>query len=142
MIHSFNMSLKFTPIDRQFWGQGQSEHPFTRKLKFISQFLHNRSENINLMERWDCCEADCWFLPFVNQFSQFHLIFTISTKFSQFQPNFHNFNQFSQFQPIFTISTNFHNFTYFSQFQPNFHNFNQIFTISTNFHNFKIFKWS
>ena len=74
MIHSFNMSLKFTPIDRQFWGQGQSEHPFTRKLKFISQFLHNRSENINLMERWDCCEADCWFLPFVKHFTISHVM--------------------------------------------------------------------
>ena len=68
------MSLKFTPIDRQFWGQGQSEHPFTRKLKFISQFLHNRSENINLMERWDCCEADCWFLPFVKHFTISHVM--------------------------------------------------------------------
>ena len=43
--------LKFAPIDRQLWGQGESDHTFSRKLKFLSQFLHDRSETINFMNR-------------------------------------------------------------------------------------------
>ena len=49
---SSNVSLKSAPIDRQFWGQRESEHPFSRKLKFIlSQFLHNRSEQNQSYEK-------------------------------------------------------------------------------------------
>ena len=48
------MPLNPAPLDRQLWGEPrQSEHPFPWKLKFLTQFLHHRSEFTNLMRPKD-----------------------------------------------------------------------------------------
>ena len=53
------MPLNPAPLNRQLWGKPrQSEHPFSWKLKFLTQFLHHRSEFTNLMKPkdmgWTC----------------------------------------------------------------------------------------
>ena len=53
------MPLNPAPLNRQLWGKPrQSEHPFPWKLKFLTQFLHHRSEFTNLMKPkdmgWTC----------------------------------------------------------------------------------------